>query len=471
MFATAAEALRHLDQHQIELVDLLYVDLFGGLHALTLPRAYISERTFVEGVGVDGSSIPGMGSLESGDRSVVPDPGTFFRYDRGPHRKLAVLCDIVEADTKAPARACPRSLARRAERLLSALGIASRSQWGPELEYYVFDKVEVDDRPERCGYRILSAEAGWGEGLSGPTLRHQGGYHVVPPADRLLALRDATVRRMEEAGIPVALHHHEVGAAGQVEIEIAFDGLLAAADHVTKGKFLARLCAAEAGLRATFMPKPLYGHAGTGMHFHQHLFDGDQPLFYQAGGYADLSPLALAYTAGLLDNGDALLAVTNPSTNSYRRLVPGFEAPVRAFFSLANRSAAVRVPRYARSPQDKRIEFRPPDGTSNPYLAMSAMLLAGVDGIRRSLDPQVLGLGPVDADPEHLPAAERDKLHLLPTSLTQALDALERRPDFLLQGGVFSRPLIEAWIQAGRAQVTELERRPHPLELARYLDC
>ncbi len=483
MFDSPGAVIAAMRDREIRFLDLMYVNLYGGLHHVTLPASAVTERTFVEGVGVDGSSIPGFKSLESGDMVVMPDVRSIFEDPFTDHPTFVALCDLAEADTREPARNAPRVIAARAERYLREAGIGSRSMWGPELEYYVFDEVTVRDRPEDCGWTIRSAEAGWGDprrdadvglfrfGRGAGTIPAQRGYHAARPADLLYELRAETVRRMEAAGIPVKYHHHEVGAAGQVEIELRFQDLVHAADSIVKGKLIARLTAAEFGLRATFMPKPLYGHAGSGLHFHQHLFDGPRPVFHAEEGYGGLSRDAHAYVAGLLEHGGAVLAFTNPSTNSFRRLVPGYEAPVKAFFSLGNRSAAIRVPRYARAPEAKRIEFRPPDATANPYLAMAAMLLAGVDGIRRKLDPGAMGFGPFDVNVEKLPPEERDRIRSLPGSLDEALDALAADHAFLLAGGVFSEELVRSWIEVHRARARELRARPHPLEFVHSLDA
>lgn len=466
MFASPGEMLSHLAKSDVEFVDLIYVNLFGGTHHVTLPLSYFDERIFHEGVGVDGSSVPGFGRLESGDMSVIPDPTTAWRDPFSEHPTVAVLCDVADAVTKQPLPAYPRVVARRAEAYMRELGVATRSLWGPELEYFLFDEVAYGSTSMSAAYQVESAET---EGA--PGLRTQRGYHAQRPADRLHDVRSETVRVLEAMGVPAVYHHHEVGAPGQVEIEIQFSDLQRAGDAVIKGKLAAKLVARQYDLVATFMPKPLHGHAGSGMHFHQFLFDGDAPLFFQEGRYADLSDLGRAYTAGLLDHGRALLGVTNPSTNSYRRLVPGFEAPIKAFFSLGNRSAAIRVPRYATKPSQKRIEFRPPDATTNPYLAMAAMLMAGLDGIGRELDPTALGLGPFDVNVERLPQSERDAIASLPSSLDQALDALEADHAFLLAGGVFQEDLLLSWIHSLRAQARAVAMRPHPFEYDLYLDA
>ena len=298
---------------------------------------------------------------------------------------------------------------------------------------------------------------------------HQRGYLVTPDQDRYMNVRSEMSDALQAIGVPVKYHHHEVGAAGQSEIEIEMCSLMDAADRVQTVKYFVKMIAAKHGLTATFMPKPLYAMAGSGMHFHQHLFKGDHPVFYKAGGYADFSVEGLAYIAGILSHGPALLAFTNPSTNSFKRLVPGFEAPVQLFFSLANRSAAIRIPKYARAPEDKRLEFRPPDATANPYLAMAAMLMAGMDGIRAKMDPSALGFGPFD---ENVFETQRADLKSLPTSLGEALDALEADHDFLLRDGVFSKDMIDSWIATKRKQdVAELQIRPHPYEFELYYNC
>jgi glutamine synthetase len=355
---------------------------------------------------------------------------------------------------------------------MAETGIADTSWWGPEFEFYVFNAVSYTNKMNTASYRVESEEADWkshepGIGYSIPA---HGGYHALPPRDRLFDLRARICRILDDIGVPVKYHHHEVGGPGQCEVETPLLRLLDAADAVMRFKYVTHMCAVQDGLTATFMPKPLYGEAGSGMHFHQRLMRGGKNLFFNANGYASLSDDALYYIGGLLRHGGAVLAFTNPSTNSYRRLVPGFEAPVSAIFSAGNRSAAVRIPTYANSEESARIEFRPPDATANPYLATAVQLLAGLDGVRNKIDPAEHGFGPVDDDVFTWTAEERAAIKALPTSLGDAIDALEADHQFLLEGGVFSEQLIERWIEAKRKEERSVQNRPHPFEVEQYFD-
>jgi glutamine synthetase len=382
---------------------------------------------------------------------------------------ICFICDIVDAESRLPFQRDPRNIARKAENYLKKTGIADLSVWGPEFEYYVFEEVNVNTSGLTFGYRIVPCE---GERKGAFGLKTHAGYHALPPEDKLACLRDRTVVLLEEAGVKVNYHHHEVGGHGQVEIEVDLAPLVKMSDISMMVKYFARMAADEAGMIATFMPKPIHGEAGNGMHFHQHLFKGGKPLFYSKTGYAGLSKLALHYVAGLLKHAPALLAITNPSTNSYKRLVPGFEAPVNCFFSLGNRSAAIRIPKYASTPETKRIEFRPSDATGNIYSSMAAQLMAGIDGVKSKLDPESLGFGPLDVNVFDMTPEERSRIKPLPSSLTDALRELERDHGFLLEGGVFDEAIIEDWIKLKLdMDIRPVRDRTHPLEVQLYLDC
>lgn len=458
---------RFVKDQGIEILDLKYVDLYGRWHSLTLTARACEDGTFLKGVGFDGSSVKGFSTIESGDLVLLPDPSSAFRDPFWERPALSLLCDVVEADTRKPYGRCPRSLAKRAELFAASQGRCDRSLWGPEFEFYVFDGVELEIDPCALAARIR---------VDYPANRRidvpeKCGYHQLPPLDRHADFRAAVTAQLERAGVRVYYHHHEVGMLGQCEIEVDRMPLRRAADVTMLVKHFVRATAVRQGRAATFMPKPVLGEPGSGMHFHQHLFHGGKPLFFDETGYAGLSSTALAYVAGILEHGRALCALTAPSINSYRRLTPGFEAPVNLFFSLANRSAAIRVPKYASSPEEKRIEFRTPDGTCNPYLAMSAQLMAGLDGIARNLNPTDMGFGPFDEDIFRWPPERRAQIRPLPESLPEALEALREDHDFLLNGGVFTESTIDTYVRLKEEEeIRPLAQWPHPFEMALYFD-
>jgi glutamine synthetase len=469
MFDSFEEARTFVRDNSIEMVDLKFCDAWGRWHHVTIPASHFTEALLEKGVAFDGSSV-GFKSVSAGDMVMVPDLGTGFLDSFCEVPTLSFVCTVLEADTRQLFPYDPRNIARRAEEHLRSTGMAEASSWGPEFEFYVFDGVSYENGMNVASYRVESVEADWrshelGSGYSIP--RH-GGYHAIPPHDHLHNLRTRVALTLHAMGVETKYHHHEVGGPGQCEIETPMLPLLRAADAVMLVKYVARMTAAATGMTATFMPKPLYGEAGSGMHFHQQLWRGATNLFYDAAGYGSLSALARAYLAGLLVHGGAVMAFTNPSTNSYRRLVPGYEAPVSAIFSVGNRSAAIRIPKYANEPASARIEFRPPDATANPYLAVAAQLLAGIDGITRALDPAQLGFGPVDENVFSWPPEKRSRIKALPTSLDEALSALEADHDFLLAGGVFSLDLIERWVARKRTEEREVRNRPHPYEIELY---
>ncbi|UCE19712.1 MAG: type I glutamate--ammonia ligase [Gemmatimonadota bacterium] len=475
MFTKAKEALEYIRREKVCAVDMKFTDLFGAWHHLTVPKGSVDDALFEAGIGFDGSSIPGFSKLESGDLVLLPDPATAFIDPFWENKTLSFICDIGEADSKERYHRDPRSVAQRAEEYLVKTGIATQSLWSPEFEYYIFDNVRHVNDTNRAFYEIDSEEASWNAPIrERPNLGHHippsGGYHVIPPMDTLYNLRAETVRLIEEVHIPVRYHHHEVGGPGQSEIEIGRGPLTKTADWSMIIKYFIKMTAKKFHKTATFMPKPLFGESGSGLHFHQQLFKNEVPIFHDEAGYAGLSRTALSYIAGVLTHGSALLAFTNPSTNSYKRLVPGFEAPVNLFFSLANRSASVRIPKYAIDPMEKTVEFRPPDATCNPYLAMSAILLAGIEGILKNLDPTAEGFGPIDENVfEWTEDERRTKIKPLSTSLKGALDHLKEDHRFLLEGKVFSADLIETWNKYKfEKEYQEVRSRPHPYEIALY---
>jgi len=472
MFDTFEEARDYVEQNDVQMIDLKFTDLWGRWRHLTIPQARFTPKLLEAGVGFDGSAV-GLKSVKAGDMVLVPDLSTGFADPFWDAPTLSFICITLEADTKAVFPNDPRNIARRAEECLIESGIADRSQWGPEFEFYVFDSVAYENGMNRSGYSVESGEAAWGSGAGGHGhyIPLHGGYHAIPPKDTLYNLRAEMSLHLQAMGVPVKYHHHEVGGPGQCEIETSLVSLLDAGDITMIVKYVTKMVAHRHEQTATFMPKPIYGEAGSGMHFHQHLFKDGRNVFYDPDGYGLLSQTALHYIGGLLLHGPALLAFTNPSTNSYRRLVPGFEAPVNAFFSTGNRSAAVRIPRYATQPDQVRFEFRPPDATCNVYLALAAQLLAGLDGIRRQIDPTEAGFGPIDADVFSWTDEQRSAIRPLPVSLKEALDALSDDHDFLLAGDVFSEDLIERWIAFKmNEEYYQVRNRPHPYEMELYFD-
>lgn len=477
MFETFSDLMRYVKKREIEALDLKFVDLFGRWHHVTLPAGGLASRLMTDGIGFDSSNAMGFKTVEAADMVLIPDLSTVHPDPFWDAPTLSAICSVYEADTKKPYHRDPRGLAKRAEAYLTETGIATESVWGPEFEFYIFDSVSYQNDINVASYIIDSDEAAWNSALLegrnlGYKIPSHGGYHAIPPSDSLYKVRAEMVRRIEEAGIAVRYHHHEVGGPGQSEIEMIPQPLARMGDAAMLAKHIVKMVAREHTQSVTLMPKPLYNEAGSGMHFHQQLFKGKKPVFYAKGGYAQLSLLALYYIGGILTHAPALLAITSPGTNSYKRLVPGFEAPVNCFFSLANRSAAIRIPKYATRAADKRIEFRPPDATCNVYLAMAAQLLAGIDGIQRKIDPTEAGFGPIDENIFDLSAKERAKIKPLPSSLKEALGALEADHEFLLAGGVFTEDIIETWIDWKLHQeYEEVRNRPHPYEMSLYYDA
>ena len=471
MFQSFEQAHRHLREQGFRMVDLKFSDLWGRWHHVSIPASQFTEQLFRDGVGFDGSSV-GLKSVKSGDMVLIPDLATGFRDPFWSDPTLSFICSAFEADTKEPFDHDPRNIVIRAEKHLRATGIADLSIWGPEYEFYVFDDVAFENGVNTASYRVDSREAAWHshEGGHGHLIPLHGGYHAIAPKDQLFNLRSEMCLELEGMGVEVKYHHHEVGGPGQCEIETPLFPILKAGDATQMVKYVVKMVAQRNGQTATFMPKPLFGEAGSGMHFHQMLHKGGRNLFYDPKGYGNMSQEALWYIGGILKHGPALLAITNPSTNSYRRLVPGFEAPVSAFFSLGNRSAAIRVPKYADQPETARFEFRPPDATCNVYLALAAQLLAGIDGIRKRIDPTAEGFGPIDQNIFSWTDAQRAKVRSLPTSLTEACAALEQDMGFLLEGEVFDRLQLEDYLGHLRAHESDVRARPHPYEMSLYFD-
>lgn len=465
--------LSTIDTEKVEYVDFRIVDLLGRQHHVTVPAYAVDEGTFRNGVAFDGSSLIGYKSIEESDMVAMPDPATAFIDPFVEAKTMNIICNIVNPDNTVYTRD-PRGIALKAEAYLQQSGLATAAYFGPESEFFLFDNVRYASGPSGSFFHIDSEEAFWNTGKEGQNLgykvRNKGGYFPVQPTDSQMDIRNEMCTLMTKCGMYVERHHHEVATAGQGEINFRFDTLTRTADNLLLFKYIVRNVAAKHGKTATFMPKPIVGDNGSGMHVHQSLFNGDTPLFYEQGGYANLSETALHYIGGILHHAPALIALTNPSTNSFKRLVPGYEAPVNLVFSKGNRSAAVRIPIAAVTPKASRIEFRTPDSTANPYLAFAAMLMAGLDGIKRKLDPRELGFGPLDKNIYDLSDAEKHEIKSAPGSLAEALVALEQDHDFLLEGDVFTKEVIEGWIAQKRGEIEQVERTVNPKEYELYYD-
>lgn len=463
-----------ISEHGVEMVDLRIVDVPGAWQHFTVPVSEVDEGFFASGVPFDGSSLRGFRSIEQSDMVVLPDTESAILDPFAPVPTVSMICDVREPGLL-PYNRDPRTVAGLAEQYLKESGIADTSFWGPELEFFVFDAVRFGVHQNHAFYALDSGEGFWNTGADGEQhgyqVRPKQGYAPVPPTDATYALRTDIVRMLQRQGIRVEMHHHEVATGGQQEIDLRFNTLRRQADTVMLYKYTVKNTARRHGKTATFMPKPMFGDNGSGMHVHQSLWSGGRPLFFQADGYAGLSETALSYIAGILSHAPALLAFTNPTTNSYKRLVPGYEAPVNIVFSGGNRSAAIRVP-VTNDPKAKRIEFRTPDPSANPYLAFSAVLMAGLDGVQRKLDPSKLGFGPLDKNIYQLSDEEREGIQSVPGSLEDALASLEADHDFLLKGGVFTEDLLQAWVSLKRENELDAVRlRPHPMEFALYFDA
>jgi glutamine synthetase len=463
----AKEAIEWAGSTQAKLVDLKFCDLLGRWQHMTLPLSAFDESAFDEGLGFDGSSIRGWQGISESDMLLMPDPASAILDPFTEAPTLSLVCEIADPVTREGYDRDPRGVARRAEAYLKETGIADTSYFGPECEFFVFDEVSYDLGPNHSHYAFDSAEGHWNSGKPGlgNTIREKEGYFPPAPHDTLHDLRSAMVLTLERLGIPCEFHHHEVASGGQCEIDLRYQTLTRMADQVMTYKYVVKNVARAAGKTVTFMPKPLFGDNGSGMHTHQSLWKEGTPLMADKSGYAGLSQLARAYLAGLLDHAPALLAFCAPTTNSYRRLVPGYEAPVNLVYSQRNRSACIRIPMYSDSPKAKRVEFRCPDPAANPYLAFAAMLMAGIDGVQRGLEPGE----PADYD---LFEENRGPIAQVPGSLAEALDALEADHEFLTRGGVFSEELIRTWIDWKREyEVDVVALRPHPAEFALYYDA
>lgn len=450
-------------------IDLKFSDLPGMWHHITVPISSLEKQLFTDGVGVDGSSLPGFSRIERGDMIALPDSNTVFIDPFFDQQTISFLCDIYDVSEKmVPYSRNPRRVAQDAESYLKKKVKGAKMVIGPEFEFYVFDKVNFFQGPDSAFYYIDSLEAEWNaaedEESLGYKIPYKKGYHVAPPMDRTYNIRSQITSMLDKLGIKLKYHHHEVGGGGQHEIETRFSPLLTMADQSMLVKYVVKNQCFRMKKSATFMPKPLFNEPGSGLHVHQFLADDKGSIFFDKNGIANFSQIGLWYIGGVLKHVDSILAFSNPSTNSYKRLVPGFEAPVAGTYSVGNRTACIRIPGYQRDPKMMRFEFRPPDGTMNPYLAYSAMLMAGIDGILNKIDP---GL-PLDKNLDEMPPEEFAEIHQLPTSLTKALNGLENDFEYLLKGGVFTEDLIENWIHLKRKEVDQIRIRPTPYEFEVY---
>lgn len=473
MFSSADEAIEFIRANNIELIDVRFCDLPGVMQHFTIPASALSEDMLTEGNMFDGSSIRGFQAIHESDMKLVPDLSTAFVDPFRTVPTLVINHRIVDPFTDEPYSRDPRTVAAKAEAYLQASGIADTAFVGAEAEFYLFDSIRYQSEGGATFYYLDSNEAAWNSGREEPggnlgyKTRYKSGYFPVPPNDQFADLRDSIVGLLGQVGLSVERAHHEVGTAGQQEINYRFSTLLQAADDVMKFKYVVKNAAWAAGKTATFMPKPIYGDNGSGMHTHLSLWKDGQPLFHDERGYGGLSDLARWFIGGLLEHAPSLVAFTNPSVNSYKRLVPGFEAPVNLVYSARNRSACTRIPVTGSSPKAKRVEFRVPDPSANPYLAFAAEIMAGLDGIRNRIEPPE----PIDKDLYELPPEEHAEIRKLPASLPEALEELEDDHDYLIEGDVFTPDLIQTWIDYKRErEITPLAQRPHPFEFELYYD-
>ncbi len=472
---TPKEVLALAAEKGVKIVDLRFVDVPGTWQHFSIPVRKLEEDMFSEGIGFDGSSIRGFQQIHESDMLLMPDADAETIDPFAENPTLNIVCNVAEPGTLNKYSRDPRHIAQKAEAFLQSTGIADVSYWGPEAEFFVFDEVRYQSAPNIQYYEIDSMEAHWNSAREempnlGYKIRTKEGYFPVPPADSLQDLRSEMVLLMEEAGIEVEAHHHEVATAGQSEIDMRFGPLVKMADQMMMYKYIVKNVAKKHGKTATFMPKPIFGDNGSGMHTHQSLWKDGNPLFSDKSGYAGLSETALYYIGGLLTHAPAILAFAAPLVNSYNRLVPGYEAPVNLVFSRRNRSAAVRIPVYSESPKQKRVEFRPPDPGANPYLAFAAMLLAGIDGIRRKIDPRG-PFGPVDENIYELPERRAARIKSVPGSLSESLSAIWADRRFLLENGVFTEDLLTTYINYKTdVEIDEFRLRPTPYEYFLYYD-
>ncbi len=471
---TPQEVLQMIQDQDIKIVDLKFIDLPGVWQHCSFYQDQIEEESFVDGVAFDGSSIRGWKAINESDMAMVPDPKTAWIDPFYKEKTLSMICSIKEPRTGEWYSRDPRSIAGKAIEHLRNSGIGDTAFFGPEAEFFIFDDVRFDQSESQGYYYVDSVEGRWNSGREeaggnlGYKPRYKEGYFPVPPTDTLQDMRTEMLLTMADCGVPIEKHHHEVATGGQNELGFRFDTLIRAADFLMTYKYVIKNVAKKYGRSATFMPKPLFNDNGSGMHTHQSIWKDGNPLFWGEGGYANLSQMALHYIGGILKHAPALLAFTNPTINSYKRLVPGFEAPVNLAYSQGNRSASVRIPLSGPSPKAKRLEFRCPDATANPYLAFAAMLCAGIDGIKNQIDPGE----PLDVDIYDLSPEELSKIPSTPGSLEDALEALQNDKAFLTEPSVFTDDFIDNWISYKLdTEINPMRLRPHPFEFELYYDC
>jgi glutamine synthetase len=467
---TPSDVLQLAKEKNVKSIDMKFTDLHGTWQHFTIPLAELKEDIFEEGLGFDGSSIRGWKGIECSDMLCMPDPNTAFIDPFTEFPTMSMICDIEDPMTREPYDRSPRGIARKAEKYLKSTGIADTAYMGPEAEFFIFDDVRFSNDSNGCSYRVDSSEGCWNSDREefpnlGNKIRHKEGYFPVPPMDQLNDIRDEMMHVMNELGLQVERQHHEVATAGQAEIDIRFSPLMEMGDKQMLFKYITKNVAHRHGKVVTFMPKPLFGDNGSGMHVHSSLWKDGKPLF-AGDGYAGLSQMALWYIGGILKHAPALCAITNPTNNSYKRLVPGFEAPVILALSARNRSAICRIPTYSPSPKAKRVEFRCPDPAANPYLAFASIMMAGLDGIQNKIDP---GEG-MDKNLYDLPPEEAKKLKMVPESLKGAIEALKKDHEFLLKGGVFSQDFLDNFTDLKMAEYDQVRLRVHPIEYQMYFD-
>jgi glutamine synthetase len=466
-----AAVLQRIRDEGVEMIDFKFMDFPGQWQHFSVPVSQLQEDSFEDGFGFDGSSLRGFKRINESDMLIIPDPSSAFIDPFIEMKTLSLICDVYEPVTKEKYERCPRNIAQKAEAFLTSTGIADTAYFGPEAEFFILDDVRFDTNGHESYYFIDSDEGRWNTGrMENPNLgykpRYKEGYFPVPPTDSMNDIRNQMVKYMLNAGIEVETQHHEVATGGQAEIDLRFNVLTKAADDLLLFKYIVKNTARKYNKTVTFMPKPLFGDNGSGMHTHMSLWKDGKPLFY-GNKYANLSDTALYFIGGILKHAPALCAITNPTTNSYKRLVPGFEAPVNLAYSQRNRSAAVRIPLYQSSPKAKRVEYRTPDPSCNPYLAFAALLMAGLDGVINKIDPG----DPLDKNIYDMPPEELKNVPSAPASLEAALAALERDNSFLLKGDVFTKDVIDAWIAYKyEREAKEMSLRPHPYEFALYYD-